>query len=754
MEINSENAYALLFFIPDASLKDCQSEIVCCTAQITEEHAFSILRTLLSEILHTLYFGGSFYEIKLSGLWNQCLYELLSKFRNPDFNQIHTSEKQHLIAGGQQDQAFREILYILERDYSKNLQLSELAKLFYYTPSHLSKMFVRYTGLHFTEYLTELRLKKAMPLLLQTRLEISAISEKVGFSNPRAFQQAFQKKYHMRPSRYRTDFQNISEGDSPENIRQNLHYIQSNGLLDKFLYYSVSDHQQTDTSGHLHLGSFCMQRTHTIDIASKNNYINVYSAKDLLLEEIQDEIRTLQREIGFTYINCREFLADDMQIIFEDILNLYKKRERLKYNFFMQEQVLQISKDLDLRLILHLGYVPSFLTEEGIRKNQSSIGKNDIYLPRDMEEWEEYLRQLLLALHQKAGDWLFECPVQLWAVPDIQIYKTKIWKKESFYELYRCTCQTIRSVFPQMKIGSPTITCTQIGLDFEKDFLEYCMEHNCMPDMINLIYTDLNQSHKNFHISPVGCRELVSHIRNDLRALGVTEEIPIHLMEYYYSFDISPVCDSMIGAMLPLQVTLQNYEYFNCMGYHALSDRTTLTVFGNSQFCSGRRIFTLAGGKKAVFYSLKFLSRLGTDCLGKGNGYIITRKSDKIQILLYYDIPMQEWIEEFTRENAFSFYQMYPEQTITLDIIDLHSRFVVIKEQYLNYDEGSAYEEWLSSGAPNLEGTDLDNICFDSAPRVLVSRQRTTDNCLHYQCTLKPFEIRLAEISSVPEREK
>ncbi len=555
VEFSAEDAYALLFFIPDASLKDCQSEITCCSSQITDDNAFSVLRSLLSEILNALYFGGAFYDMKLSGLWNQCLYELLSKFRKPDYKS-QAAEKQLTTEIGQQEQAFKEVLYILERDYSKNLKLNELAELFYYTPSHLSRMFVRYTGLHFTEYLTELRLQKAMPLLLQTHLEISAIAEKTGFANPRAFQQAFQKKYQTRPSRYRADFQSTEEKESLENIRRNLRQIQKTGLLDEFWNYSASNHQNAP-SAHLYLGSFCMQKTHSIDVSSKNDCINVYAAKDLLLEEVQDEIRLLQNEIGFTYLNCREFLADDMQIVFEDILHLDKEGNRLKYNFFMQERVMLIARELGLRLILHLGYVPSFLAKD-TRKNQSSIGKNDIYLPRDMEEWKEYIRQLLIALHQKVGDWLFECPVQLWAVPDIQIYQTKLWDRESFFELYQSTCQAIRSVFPQMKVGSPTITCTQIGLNFEKDFLRYCAEQHCMPDMINLVYTDSDQSHRTFHISPASCRDFVFHIRNDLRSLEMPENFPIHLMEYYYCFSTSPVCDSMIGAMLPLRITLQN----------------------------------------------------------------------------------------------------------------------------------------------------------------------------------------------------
>ena len=50
------------------------------------------------------------------------------------------------------------------------------------------------------EFVLEIRMKRAAQLLEQSDLNISQISYKVGFSNPKFFSKCFQKKYGALPS--------------------------------------------------------------------------------------------------------------------------------------------------------------------------------------------------------------------------------------------------------------------------------------------------------------------------------------------------------------------------------------------------------------------------------------------------------------------------------------------------------------------------------------------------------------------------
>jgi YesN/AraC family two-component response regulator len=81
--------------------------------------------------------------------------------------------------------------------------LGELAEKLHYSPNYLSMLFKKQIGKGFLEYLTECRMQRALLLLQDPALRISAISEQVGYANPRAFSLAFRKVYHMAPKEYR-----------------------------------------------------------------------------------------------------------------------------------------------------------------------------------------------------------------------------------------------------------------------------------------------------------------------------------------------------------------------------------------------------------------------------------------------------------------------------------------------------------------------------------------------------------------------
>ncbi|MFC5531453.1 response regulator [Cohnella yongneupensis] len=73
------------------------------------------------------------------------------------------------------------------------LSPSGIAKAFYLNQSHLSRLFKQETGQTFVEYLTRIRLEKAIELLKQTDMKVYQIGEKVGIPDPHYFSIVFKK---------------------------------------------------------------------------------------------------------------------------------------------------------------------------------------------------------------------------------------------------------------------------------------------------------------------------------------------------------------------------------------------------------------------------------------------------------------------------------------------------------------------------------------------------------------------------------
>lgn len=84
-----------------------------------------------------------------------------------------------------------------------DLSLSEVAKAVNSSTFYFCKMFKKATGLHFTDYLSRIRIEKAKNLLLNPHLRVSEIAFQIGFQSLTHFNRVFRKIVGQSPSAYR-----------------------------------------------------------------------------------------------------------------------------------------------------------------------------------------------------------------------------------------------------------------------------------------------------------------------------------------------------------------------------------------------------------------------------------------------------------------------------------------------------------------------------------------------------------------------
>lgn len=107
----------------------------------------------------------------------------------------------HYASGG--DQAIEVALQYIAGHYAADLSLEKVASIVYLNPIYFSQLFKQKTGNGFKDYITQLRLERAMELLRESELKIADISERVGYPDMRHFSQIFRKKSGLTPSEYR-----------------------------------------------------------------------------------------------------------------------------------------------------------------------------------------------------------------------------------------------------------------------------------------------------------------------------------------------------------------------------------------------------------------------------------------------------------------------------------------------------------------------------------------------------------------------
>lgn len=104
------------------------------------------------------------------------------------------------------------ILLIVRSDYHRSLSLTGIAETLHMSNKYIGRIFLKDTGMRFTEYLMAYRMLEAKKLILGTGEKISVIAGMVGYSQLNNFYTNFRSFFGVSPSSLR-NFDPASEPD-------------------------------------------------------------------------------------------------------------------------------------------------------------------------------------------------------------------------------------------------------------------------------------------------------------------------------------------------------------------------------------------------------------------------------------------------------------------------------------------------------------------------------------------------------------
>lgn len=100
----------------------------------------------------------------------------------------------------------QQVAEIIEREYSAALTIEDLAGRVYLSPNYLRALFKEKKGCTVHEYLTKIRLQKAVELLRDKKLKIHDVARQVGYDNTSYFCTFFYKSQGVTPNEYRKKY--------------------------------------------------------------------------------------------------------------------------------------------------------------------------------------------------------------------------------------------------------------------------------------------------------------------------------------------------------------------------------------------------------------------------------------------------------------------------------------------------------------------------------------------------------------------
>lgn len=136
------------------------------------------------------------YDMKMKSIFYNILYYLVKDYRITEADEGFVRKNRNLMR-------LSTITSYMKDNYKGDLCLEEVARIFGYSPAYLSRMFGRYAGINFKDYVQSIRLGFALKDLESGNYSVTETAIRNGFSGSKAFARAFRKKYGMLPSEYK-----------------------------------------------------------------------------------------------------------------------------------------------------------------------------------------------------------------------------------------------------------------------------------------------------------------------------------------------------------------------------------------------------------------------------------------------------------------------------------------------------------------------------------------------------------------------
>ncbi len=713
------------------------------------------IKYILANMLDLVLNRNELYHLKIKRMLLDLVVILLEHFEVP----IETKNKQI-----ENNQRLVGILQYMNIHCTEaQIGLQDIAKEFSLSPQYLSRYFKLNVGVSLKKYLDNMRLNKSLFALQATNQTVTDIALKFGFPDSKAYYRVFKEILGITPMHYREHYQvELEKGFSKD-------YLSINS---KESFVNLFKHLERKPNNRLQIKEG--ERV-TIDVSKSLNKINRSFIKLMtfgfaplaLRKDFHEQLKQIRGEIGFEYVRFHG--------IFSDQLLVYNQKSDGSYyfNFNHIDSLLDNLLEVGLKPFIEIGFMPRDLASTG-----DKIFWWDAYIspPRDMDRWlnllDAFFRHLINRYGlQKVRTWYFE----FWNEPEVEYF----WSgtRQEFFTFYAESYRCIKAIDSEIKLGGfGTIDFTNyqdwldafdafiqsenIGIDFFS-FHVYNLSQNFAPKAnsigsLNDVERAGNAIQKIAESGGImlgdgqnfsGC---IDRIIDKVRGLSSLNK-ELWITEWNANTDSRDlVHDTCYMATFIIKNALENNEKVTGMGFWTFTDIFDEFQLEQPLFHGGFGLLTYNGIKKAGYHAFYFLSKLGENLVSRDEDMVVTKSGDDYQILLFnYSHPNYLYRKfDYSQLSPTSRYTVFDKECVKsfqLNLEGLQGEYK-IKKQYVNRQQGSSYDAWVESGAPNEMDKDSINYIRGRAEPGVKIEDISVQNNYILETVLQPHEIQLIEI--------
>ncbi|MGL6199740.1 MAG: helix-turn-helix domain-containing protein [Lachnospiraceae bacterium] len=575
------------------------------------------------------------------------------------------------------------VLTYINDNYYRQLNLEEVAKREYMSPPYFSKYFKRKTGYGFLEYLTSVRLKKAIQSLILTDDSIVKIALDHGFANSKSFNDAFKKKYQDTPGNYRKQYQNCSQQKQNDTDRIDIN-LEANIELKEFLRYVKKydiNFEQTKMNKKYYEVSFCQKQVK--EIYPQENILNIGRVETAGYTNLFNQLETLRDNLGFQYV-----------------------RFELEYHF--------IPANIHYSLIL---YNQFFRTIDRLKKVGMvpfiKISPDEKYIKGDPAQIEQEIQE-------KINTFIY-CIKAIYNIADLSTWKIEIYVPRHFNDavrkmFYDLIYKALKQQIPGIMVGYYALNNTEAE---QKErfrlFLDYTDRKNCRPDFISFGAFPLDKKEKYLATQffypglQTYYRDIIDTVK-DVCQVCIAEVPPLYMSEWNTLMgDLDNESILYFRSAVIVDALLEVNTDIRGAGYWA--DSSVSKLYSGEPPMSSLALYMLDDVRRPIYPVLEIMKRLGSYIIHAGKNILVSRNNrDEYNILIWnpkYLNPSYSLDDSTTESLTMNF---------NIKLKNLEQGIYQIKKVTCNKEHSGAITQIVNAGYPDFTDMEVfDYIQFNIA---------------------------------------
>jgi len=475
-------------------------------------------------------------------------------------------------------------------------------------------------------------------------------------------------------------------------------------------------------------------------------------ANEGLRADFQEQLATVQKEIGFRYIRMHGIFHDDMGVYKED------KQGNPEFNFQYIDTLYDALLKLKIKPFVELSFMPSALAS-----GTKTIfwWKGNVTPPKDMSKWNALNRAFIKHLLERYGadevhSWYFE----VWNEPDL---KDGFWTGtlEDYLELYKNTAETIKAACPQCRVGGPA---SAIGYDFEKAFEKYVVDHNVPADFVATHVYGVKQGFLDadntagtvLDADPDSVSGRMQHSRELIKQSG-RPEMELHFTEWSSAYTPTDYMhDQYHQASFILDKVKRGSPYVDSMSYWTFTDIFEESAPRFTPFHGGFGLLNLQGIKKPAYFAYRYLAQLGNqDVTSDDPQSWITRSGDgSVQALVWDYTPV---VAPKGQIDQVFYKQELPAQSkgkLSLELNHVPNGKYRVAMYATGYNRNDAFTAYVRMGLPSqITRAQVDTLNKLASGRPeFITEVTITDGKYRYEWPLLENDVKFVVLTPINKR--